>query len=47
MGVSGGGRCAPTSDTKSPTTPRCASLSGFTIELMLRISPPAISATTR
>jgi len=34
MGVSGGGRCARTSDAKSPTTPRCASLSGLTTEPM-------------
>ena len=38
------GRGARTSDAKSPTAPRCASLSGFTTELMLRISPPAMSS---
>jgi hypothetical protein len=35
------------SDLKSPTGPRCVSLSGLTIELMLVIRPPAIpSANT-
>ena len=36
----------PSSDAKSPTGPRCDSLSGLTIELMLVIWPWAISSAT-